>query len=69
MENVTNGDEILTISQTATYLKLSEKTIRRLIKDNKLIASRVGDRNWRIKKVDIEKYLNNHINGTKEVEQ
>jgi len=67
MENAINGDELLTISETANYLKLSDKTVRRLIKDNKLIASRVGDRTWRIKKNDIQKYLTFHINGTKEV--
>lgn len=68
MENSTNADELLTISETANYLKLSDKTVRRLIKDNKLMASRVGDRTWRIKKNDIQKYLTFHINGTKEVE-
>ena len=34
-------DEIFTVLQAAQYLKVSEKTIRRLIKSKKLTASRV----------------------------
>lgn len=56
-------DELLTVAQAAEYLKLSEKTIRRLIKSHGLIASKVGDRSWRIKASDIESYLNAHTNG------
>jgi len=56
-------DELLTVAQAAEYLKLSEKTIRRLIKSHNLTASKVGDRSWRIKASDIESYLNAHTNG------
>jgi DNA (cytosine-5)-methyltransferase 1 len=59
--------ELLTISQTANYLQLSDKTIRRLINNNKLKASKVGDRAWRIKSSDIEEYLKSHTNGEKEI--
>lgn len=55
-------DEIYTIAQAAQYLKVCDKTVRRLIKSNKLLASKVGDRSWRIKKVDIDDYLNHHTN-------
>lgn len=58
-------DELLTVSQTANYLKLSEKTIRRLIKNNQLLASKVGDRTWRVKESDIVYYLNARLNGEK----
>jgi len=56
-------DELLTVAQAAEYLKLSEKTIRRLIKSRSLKASKVGDRSWRIKAFDIESYLSAHTNG------
>ncbi|MDR3186486.1 MAG: helix-turn-helix domain-containing protein [Christensenellaceae bacterium] len=56
-------EKLLTISQVASYLQLSDKTIRRLIKDNLLVASKVGDRAWRIKIQDIENYLSAHTNG------
>ena len=50
-------DELYTVEQAAEYLKVSTKTVRRLIKANKLLASKVGG-SWRIKKIDIENYLN-----------
>ena len=53
------ADEIFTVAQTAQYLQVCEKTVRRLISANKLIASRVGEgnRSLRIKKSDIDDYL------------
>ena len=49
-------DEILTIEQAATYLKVCDKTVRRLIRNKKLKASKVG-RSWRIRKQDIGEFL------------
>lgn len=57
-----NG-ELLTISQTATYLKLSEKTVRRLINENRLRASKIGNRSWRISSCDIDSYVKSKSNG------
>ena len=57
------ADEIYTIAQAAHYLKVCDKTVRRLIKANKLTASKVGDRAWRIRKVDIDDYLRHNTNG------
>lgn len=62
------ADELFTVSQAANYLQLSEKTIRRLINSHQLIASKVGNRSWRIKASDIEEYLQAHTNGTKGAE-
>ena len=59
------SDELLTVSQAADYLKLSEKTVRRLIGSQKLLASKVGDRSWRIKESDIEYYFQSQSNGRK----
>jgi excisionase family DNA binding protein len=47
---------ILDIPETANFLRLSEKTIRRLIERRKLRASKVGNR-WRIRRRDAEDYL------------
>ena len=58
-------DELLTVSETAKYMKLSEKTIRRLIQDERLTASKVGNRTWRIKTSDIEEYIQANTNGKK----
>lgn len=60
------SDEIFTVLQAAQYLKVSEKTIRRLIKSKKLTASRVGSRSLRIRH-DIDQYLANHTNHCKGV--
>lgn len=55
-------EEILTISQAATYLKVCDKTVRRLISKKTLVASKVGG-SWRIQKKDIEMYLKNNQNN------
>lgn len=55
-------DELFTVAQAAEYLKVCEKTIRRIIKANKLTAFRIGSRAWRIKKSDIEIYIKNNAN-------
>ena len=62
------SEELLTISQAASYLQLSDKTIRRLINKHQLEASKVGDRVWRIKLSDIDEYLKAHTNGKKGAE-
>lgn len=54
-------NEIMTISQAATYLQVCQKTVRRLIDSKKLVASKVGN-TWRIKRMDIEKYLEENKN-------
>ena len=57
-------DEILTVAQTATYLQVSDKTVLKLIKNDKLVASQVG-RIYRIKLSDINEYLSVNSNGKK----
>ena len=59
------SSDLLTISQTAKYLQLSEKTIRRLISDNRLPASKISNRTWRIKTSDIDDYVTANSNGKK----
>lgn len=49
---------MLTIREVADKVRLSEKTIRRLIKRGELVAYRVGDRGQlRVKAADLERYL------------
>lgn len=57
-------DEILTVAQAADYLKVSDKTVLKLIKSDKLVASLVG-RIYRIKLSDINAYLASTSNGKK----
>jgi DNA (cytosine-5)-methyltransferase 1 len=56
--------ELLTVSQTAAYLQLSEKTVRRLIGNGDLQASKLGNRSWRIRACDIEEYVKVTSNTT-----
>ncbi len=58
------NDEILTVAQAATYLKVSDKTVLKWIKSDKLVASLVG-RIYRIKLSDINAYLSANSNGKK----
>ncbi|KUO73532.1 MAG: DNA-binding protein [Clostridia bacterium BRH_c25] len=45
--------EILTISQVAAYLQLSEMTTYKLVQDGKIPAFKIG-RSWRVKKNDLD---------------
>ena len=56
------GDEILTVKQAADYLKVSDRSVHKLITDKKLLASKVGSRSWRIKKTDIDTFLKENSN-------
>lgn len=58
------SDVILTVAQAADYLKVCEKTVRRLISKQELTASKVG-KSWRIQKADIDNYLNENCNKNK----
>ena len=58
--------ELLTVSQTAEYLKLSEKTVRRLITNGSLQASKLSDRSWRIRASAINAYIDAKSNGGSE---
>ncbi len=55
------SDVILTVAQAADYLKVCEKTVRRLISKQELAASKVG-KSWRIQKKDIDRYLHKNSN-------
>ena len=49
-------DEILTLKEVATYLKLAEKTAYRLAGEGKLPGFKVGG-SWRFKQSDIESWI------------
>ena len=60
-------DELLTVAQAARYLKGCDKTVRRLIQSNQLPASRISSRSLRIRRSDIDHYVDNHKNDEKGV--
>ena len=61
------NSDVLTVSQTAEYLQVCDKTIRRLISKGDILASKVGN-SWRIQKSDVDFYLKKNRNSTKEDE-
>lgn len=46
------SDEIITISEVAAYLKITEKTAYRLVSENKIPGFKVGG-SWRFNKAEI----------------
>ena len=61
------SDLIFTIAQTAEYSKVCDKTVRRLISKKELSASKVG-KSWRIRKSDIDDYLQQTLNKNNEIQ-
>ena len=51
-----NLGRLFTIPQTADYLQVCEKTIRRWIEGGELIAHRIG-RQWRISEADLKTFV------------
>jgi excisionase family DNA binding protein len=48
--------EVMTISDVATFLKVNEKTIYRLVKAGRIPAFKVAGA-WRFKKADIDEWI------------
>lgn len=49
-------DEILTLKEVASYLKVAEKTAYRLAAEGRLPGFKVGG-SWRFKRQDIERWI------------
>ncbi|MGJ9385799.1 helix-turn-helix domain-containing protein [Salipaludibacillus sp. CF4.18] len=54
--------EIMTISQVAKYLQISEMTTYKLVQDGKMPGFKIG-RHWRVKKDDLDIYIEKLKNG------
>jgi excisionase family DNA binding protein len=46
-------EDLLTIEETALYLRVSESTVRRMVKDGRIPATQIG-RQWRIARAALE---------------
>ncbi|MCB2290028.1 helix-turn-helix domain-containing protein [Clostridium sp. CS001] len=49
-------DEIMTVSEVATYFKISEVTTYKLVQEGKIPAFKIG-RHWRVKKSDLGEFM------------
>lgn len=50
------SEQIMTIKDVASYLKLNERTVYRMATSAKIPAFKVGT-SWRFKREDIEKWI------------
>jgi excisionase family DNA binding protein len=50
-------DEVLTPKEAAQILRLNLETVRRLLREGLLPGRKVGLRQWRIRRVDLDEYL------------
>lgn len=50
------ADQIMTVKDVASYLKLNERTVYRMATSAKIPAFKVGA-SWRFKRADIEKWI------------
>ena len=60
------GEPLLTVGEVATMMRVSNMTVYRLIKSGQLAAVRVG-KNYRLRRNDIERYLNERAVRVEEV--
>jgi len=51
------SNKLLTVNEVAKILRVSNMTVYRLVKGKQIPAIRVG-KNYRIKEVDVDRYLN-----------
>lgn len=51
------SNKLLTVNEVAKILRVSNMTVYRLVKGKQIPAIRVG-KNYRIKEIDVDKYLN-----------
>lgn len=58
-------DEIMTIQEVATYLKIKEKTAYRLAAGGKIPGFKVGG-SWRFRRNEIEAWINDQSKSQKQ---
>ena len=56
--------ELMTLGEVAAYLRVTEKTIYRLLKQGSIPATKVGHR-WRFNKARIDEWLHQNSDGAK----
>ncbi|EOX1292716.1 helix-turn-helix domain-containing protein [Vibrio cholerae] len=55
------NEQIMTVKDVASYLKLNERTVYRMATSAKIPAFKVGT-SWRFKREDIEKWIEEQKN-------
>lgn len=60
-------NEILTVKEVASYLRLSRTTVWRWCNEGKLSAFKVG-RGWRVHRAEVQKILNRNLGEKQTIE-
>jgi excisionase family DNA binding protein len=55
-------DEIMTVSEVADYLKISEVTTYKFVQEGKIPGFKIG-RNWRVKRSDLAEFIEKQKRG------
>lgn len=58
VNNVLDKDKVYSVSEAAEILGRDPNTVRIYIRDEKLKASKPGGKGWRIKKEDLDNFIN-----------
>ena len=59
---MSDDNEIMTITQVAKYLQISEITTYRLVQEGRIPAFKVG-RGWRVKREDLKEFIEKQKRG------
>jgi excisionase family DNA binding protein len=59
-----NEDQIMTVTEVAEYLKISEVTTYKLVQEGKIPAFKIG-RHWRVKRNDLSEFIEKLKRGEK----
>ena len=65
MQMVTAMDQLMTIEEVASYMRVSRFTVYRLAKDRSIPATKIG-RQWRFQKEEIDQWVKNPYRYRKE---
>ncbi len=57
-----HDDEIMTVSEVADYLKISEVTTYKFVQEGKIPGFKIG-RHWRVKRSDLAEFIEKQKRG------
>lgn len=59
-----DGDEIMTIEELSSYLKIPKSTLYKLVQEGRLPGQKIG-KQWRFGKSSIDRWINDGQSGGK----
>lgn len=65
---MSSNEELLTAKELANYLKLKPGTLYPKIRRGEIPAFKVFNKEWRFKKSDVDKWINENIKAKSEIE-